>query len=118
MTALERLNYFVIQLLDKSSTDKKPVSMILEPLMSKALTGLTDVITDEESSSAQRLSACELLLTTWQRCVKVEIQTDRTAALAAKAKAMSDAARAERSRIKLEGKKTDLAIAAKRRRMQ
>ena len=77
-----------------------------------------EIASDSQVSPAQRLQASNTIMSVYQRVLAADLEADRTEALRLKAKALSETARAERSRIKLEGKKTDLAIAAKRRRMQ
>ena len=87
-------------------------------MLPEILTAIQGVAVDNESSPAQKLKAAEMLLALHTRVLTAENEHERTEVARAKARAQAEAARAERARIAMESKKADLAIAAKRRRMQ
>lgn len=119
MTSLDRLELLLVRALQKVKDEKlRDITRALALLLPETLAAVQGVSIDPLASPHTRLQAANLLLSLHSRVLAADLEADRTQALRAKARAVTEAARAERSRVRLEGKKTDLAIAAKRRRMQ
>jgi hypothetical protein len=117
MQAIEKLEVLLNRALQKVQNEQlRDICQALSLMLPETLAAIQTVAVAPESSPAQKLRASEMILGLHQRVLAASLEDDRTIALKEKARAISEAARAERSRVKLEGKKADLEIARTRRR--
>lgn len=119
MNNFDKIDHLMQRALTRVKDERlRDICSALALMIPSVLAIYQEIASDSQVSPAQRLQASNTIMSVYQRVLAADLEADRTEALRLKAKALSETARAERSRIKLEGKKTDLAIAAKRRRMQ
>src|SRR5712692_6829406 len=110
MTPLERLQYYMGTALDISSKDLRPVSKVISELLPDILRGLRDVILDPSTSPSVRMQAIALAFSAWVRCLKADLQDERTEAIRSRAKAKHAEATAAKMTARAENKKSDLEI--------
>jgi hypothetical protein len=117
MTSLDKIDYLMQKALDKCTSDKlRSVVNTLREMLPETLAAIQSVAVSPESSPSQKLKAGEMILGIHARVIAADNEYQRTEAIKAKSRAVSEAARAERLRVKLDAKKVLLEEARTRRK--
>jgi hypothetical protein len=117
MTSLEKIDYLMQKALEKCTSDKlRSVVDALQEMLPETLAAIQSVAVSPESSPSQKLKAGEMILGIHARVIAADNEYQRTAALAAKARAIADQARAAKMAARAEHKKQDNEVARVRRR--
>ena len=117
MTSLDRLELLLARALQKVKDEQlRDICRALALLLPETLVAVQGVSIDPSASPGQRLQAANMLLSLHSRVLAADLEADRTAALAAKARAIADQARAAKMAARAEHKKQDNEVARVRRR--
>ncbi len=117
MNGLDRLDYLMQRALQKCQSEKlRSVVDAMRELLPDVLKTLQSLSVDPSATTAQRIHAAELILGIHARVIAADNEYERTEAIKAKSRAISEAARAAKMTARAEAKKQDNEVARVRRR--
>ena len=116
----DKLEFYLLSAIDKSANDGSAVSDAIKDVIPDLISALKALIvsTDPSVTSAQRMRACEILFSSWSRCLRADLREQRAEVSTQKWRAKQAAALAQRTTAKAQDKKSQLEISKERKRIQ
>ena len=114
----DKLESYMLAAIDKSASDGTAVSDAIKSAIPDMIAALRGVIVSTDASPTQRMRACEILFSSWSRCLRADLREQRAEVSTQKWRAKQAAALAQRTTAKAQDKKSQLEISKERKRIQ
>jgi hypothetical protein len=117
MNNFDKMNHLMQRALTRVKDERlRDICSALALMIPSVLAVYQEIASDSSVSPAQRLQVSNTIMSVYQRVLAADLESDRTEALRAKARAVTEAARAAKMAARAEHIKHDIEIARTRRK--